>query len=310
MIAALLVLAGFSGAALACPGTYASADCDDPGDFVCTSPSGTQFLCDLTIGSGMNEPELWAVLNEDDALCDPDADYCVWGTARSGVDFCCPLEQAGEFSLLVQGSNIDDHIYFFYDGEEVSYDLDNYSDEFTFEGQVNADAGDDEIWGSRSNLNAFYHDDLRGEGGADTIYGQAGFDEIDGGTEADTIEGNQGNDTIHGGDGNDTITGGDQDDTIFGDAGDDMIAGNAGVDTIYGSAGDDNLCGDNGNDTLHGGDDEDTLWGGADDGGTADVGNGNDPTSGSGDTCDSGTTETRTGCETVSSFSRGSTTCP
>lgn len=275
-------------------------------------------ICDIGREGGAYNGLAYAVLEDDSGdVCDASAEYCVFGTASNNVDFCCEYSVTTENKLLVIGSDNTDYIYFQYD-DGSSYDLDNYSTGFTFEGRTLGESGDDTIVGSRS-TNAEYHDDLhggtgvdtisgdlgddylQGDDGADILYGEEGEDELQGNVGADELYGGPNNDLILGGDDSDDINAQGGDDIVYGGGGNDDIAGAAGNDTIYGEAGQDDICGDNEDDALYGGDNEDWLWGGA---GTESVTDGQSPTTGDGDRCDSTTSENRTSCETVSSFSR------
>lgn len=296
---ALLVASVPSTARAGCPST--SAACNAPGNAVCQSTGGTSVIeCDLTRESGNVGGTITAVLNTSGSLCSGSADYCIWGTESTGTAFCCEFNATTEGSLLVIGTVYDDTVSFQY---STSDNLSDYGYSGTFVGQVNGNAGDDTITGSRNTDTANYNDNLNGNGGLDTINGDAGDDDIDGGDHDDIITGGPGADTIFGQDGADTITGGAQDDLLYGNAGADLIAGSAGADTIRGDDGEDTLCGDSENDDIAGGIDNDTLWGGT---GT-DNGNGGSPTGGgTGDTCD---VDVPTDCETTGAFSRPST-CP
>lgn len=97
-------------------------------------------------------------------------------------------------------------------------------------------------------------DELRGNGGDDTIIGGDG---------GDTIFGDSGNDWIRGGNGSDTISGGMGRDNLDGGAGDDVISGGVDNDSLYGRDGDDHLKGDSGDDTLDGGAGNDFIEGGS-----------------------------------------------
>ncbi|AUH66548.1 calcium-binding protein [Paracoccus zhejiangensis] len=84
-------------------------------------------------------------------------------------------------------------------------------------------------------------EDIRGTGGADTIWG----DTADNG-----ISGQAGSDDLRGGGGDDLLEGGLGDDDLRGDAGNDRLEGGAGADRLEGGSG---------NDTLNGGDGADVF---------------------------------------------------
>lgn len=291
----VLTVASFSSRALACPGSYSTLHCDDPGTDVCQSSAGI-IVCDLTRDDPEEGGTITAVLMES-SLCG--GDYCAWGEVYAAdveVSFCCPIEITDETGLRIVGTDYNDTISFQY---STSYDLSHYTTGWTFDGQAVGGPGDDTITGSRDNT-SWYDDELNGNGGSDTIDGDLGDDEISGESEADILVGGVGFDTIYGGLGDDQITGDDGDDFLYGGGDDDTIDGGIGVDIIRGDAGEDTLCGDDGSDDIQGGDDADTLWGG---GGGSDVGNGGDPTTAPGDACDGGTIESTASCESTTSFS-------
>lgn len=292
------LLASHMGTAAAdCPEVDAAAECDSPGDAICELVSSV-IICDMTRVGDTTGAEVWAVFNTGAGLCDA-GDYCVFGTEGTGEEFCCEYELAAtENSLLVIGTAYADTIQLYYD-DASAWDMENHTTSL-FLGKVLGNGGDDIIYGSRHN-NADYQDDLHGDAGVDTFYGQEGADFIAGDAGDDIIHAGPGDDIIFGGDNDVDINGQGGDDTIYGGAGNDDIAGAAGDDTLYGNAGVDDLCGDNENDTLYGGDNEDWLWGGN---GTEVRSDGESPTTGSGDRCDSGSSEAQFSCETVSSFSR------
>lgn len=300
----MLTVASISGNVRAetCPGVYDGLDCNDPGAAVCSTNSNV-IECDLAREmSGSSGGEIWAVLNEGE-LCGATADYCMWGTEKSGVEFCCAIEAdtgTNKVTVIIRGTDYNDTIHLQADIDSVEYDLSNWSTGFTFTGQVTGNPGNDTIEGSRD-PDGEYHDDLSGNGGTDSIYGFAGYDTIRGGSEGDTIEGGPGNDTIYGENGDDTIMGQGNDDTIYGEAGDDVISGGIGVDTLRGDNDEDVICGDNGNDNINGGTADDVLWGGAN---TDSLDGAGATTSDPGDTCDDDGVDTLTSCETEEDFDR------
>jgi Ca2+-binding RTX toxin-like protein len=106
---------------------------------------------------------------------------------------------------------------------------------------------------------------LRGEGGNDTITGGWGNDSLDGGTGDDSLTGGAGNDTLLGGAGNDQLIGGAGNDSLSGNAGNDTLWGNAGNDTLFGGADMDafNITNGDGSDQIFGGEDGedfDQIW--------------------------------------------------
>lgn len=303
--------------------SYNAADCDDPGHDVCNAV-GSVIICDIGFEGGAYNGLAYAVLEDDSGdVCDDTADYCVFGTTSNNAAFCCPVTMGTETSLLIIGTDNSDYISFQYD-DVGAYDLDNYTTGFKFEGRVLGEPGVDTVVGSRS-TNADYHDDLHGGTGADTISGDLGDDYLAGDDGDDVLYGEEGEDELHGDVGSDELYGGPNDDLIFGGAdgdeinaqggddtiyaggGNDNIAGAAGNDTIYGEAGQDDICGDNENDTMYGGDNEDYLWGGL---GTEVTTDGQSPTTGDGDHCDTDSSENRTSCETEEAFSGRLADCP
>lgn len=93
-------------------------------------------------------------------------------------------------------------------------------------------------------------DEIRGEGGNDTISAGAADDLVFGGTGTDTIYGGTGADILHGDSGDDTIIAGSSD-TVYGESGDDTFTvdttlGDTGNITIYGGS----LGEDSGGDVL------------------------------------------------------------
>jgi Ca2+-binding RTX toxin-like protein len=133
---------------------------------------------------------------------------------------------------------------------------------------LHGDAGDDDIFGGRSN------DELFGGSGTDTIYGGESNDRVDGGSGDDLIHGGSNRDKLKGGANNDTIYGGDRNDSLngssgmdelFGEEGDDVLSGDAGADTLDGDLGNDDLAGGDGNDVMAGGDGSDAMTGGTGD---------------------------------------------
>ncbi|MBE2278269.1 MAG: hypothetical protein IAE87_18465 [Rhodobacteraceae bacterium] len=113
-------------------------------------------------------------------------------------------------------------------------------------------AGDS--YSSIENLFGTAHgDDLRGDGGANTLWGYSGNDVLQGRDGADNLSGGAGADRLYGG------TGSDQ---LWGDQGADTLSGDGGDDFLFGGGGDDQLSGDRGADVLIGGGGADRLYGG------------------------------------------------
>ncbi len=137
-----------------------------------------------------------------------------------------------------------------------------------------------------------FADALYGSNGPDNLQGFKGDDQLNGGGGADVLVGGPGNDVLQGKLGNDTLIGG---------AGNDYLGGNPGNDVLTGGAGNDILSDFNGVDTFSGGTGDDTidssefLWG---------LPRDNDPVNcGAGsDTVSADTTDTLTGCETVTLY--------
>jgi serralysin len=101
--------------------------------------------------------------------------------------------------------------------------------------------------------------DMKGAGGADTLYGNGGIDHIHGdggddtlygGTDGDHLYGDAGNDTLRGETGTDTLNGGEGNDRLYGGADADTLLGGADNDYLYGGAGRDGLTGGLGNDRF------------------------------------------------------------
>ncbi len=144
----------------------------------------------------------------------------------------------------------------------------------------------------------YYHDDIYGNIGEDSLIGgngtnkiiaYGGNDQIFGKGDNDIIFGNDGADEIMGGGGDDYVFGGDGDDIIFGGIGDDiifggeveidknneinkiskitsdndLIRGGFGNDQIFAQDGDDLIFGDNGDDIIFGDDGEDIIFSGS-----------------------------------------------
>lgn len=166
------------------------------------------------------------------------------------------------------------------------------------QGQVNGDAGNDQLIGGAANetldgglgndllLGNSGDDSMLGGLGLDVLRGGLGEDTLNGGGDEDRLLGGAGSDTLLGDLGNDILSGGDDDDSLQGDAGNDLLLGDAGDDLLTGGDGADTLRGGLGNDTLVGGAGADALNGGSGDdtmtgGGNPDTfffafGNGND----------------------------------
>ena len=156
-------------------------------------------------------------------------------------------------------------------------------------------AGD--TYNSVENLSgSTFGDDLRGDGGANTISGGTGNDMIAGRDGDDRLSGDDGNDVLTGGIGADALTGGlgtdraqyidataglvadlqvsannagaaagdtyNSIENLSGSAFGDSLSGEAGANTISGGAGNDTLAGRDGDDTLNGDDGNDVLTGG------------------------------------------------
>lgn len=300
--------------------TYAVCSYDVP---------GTTIICDLEREGGGTGAYAWAVLNEGDAVCDDEAEYCIFGTESTGTPFCCEMEAEDvEVLQLLGTTQRADHLYFHYDDENVDVDLDNWNTSVidVFEGEAYGRGGGDYIEGSRV-ASLDYHDQLFGDDGADHIFGLDGSDEIFGGGGSDPeLYGGDGNDTIYGDAGDDYLYGEAHNDTLWGGAGEDKLIGGSGNDTLNGDGDDDELSGGDGTDILSGGDGADKLCGDGDNNdalaggagndslaggaGTGDSGDGNGHSGAPGDTCDSGTTESLSNCEAILSFSRPCTVGP
>jgi Ca2+-binding RTX toxin-like protein len=117
------------------------------------------------------------------------------------------------------------------------------------------------------------NDHIEGRGDVDLLVGGKGDDEIFGGNGDDQIYGSEGADNLFGGNGNDIIIGGtgasiggngsleDGNDFIQGGNGDDQIMGEAGNDIIQGDAGNDVILGGTGNDRIEGNEGDDSILG-------------------------------------------------
>jgi Ca2+-binding RTX toxin-like protein len=100
--------------------------------------------------------------------------------------------------------------------------------------------------------------------GADSITGTSVANDIRTNGGNDTVVAGGGKDLVAGGDGNDSIDGGGGNDQLFGGAGDDTIAGGTGADVLKGNTGSDTLYGGAGADELFGGPNNDKLYAGVD----------------------------------------------
>lgn len=125
-----------------------------------------------------------------------------------------------------------------------------------------------------SNNNYFYDtaDEVRGNGGSDTLQlrggndialGGAGADRLFGELGMDDLAGDSGNDRLFGGDGDDVLRGGLDNDVLYGGNGRDGLLGGSGGDILFGESSNDILSGEGGNDVLRGGAGVDILLGGA-----------------------------------------------
>lgn len=292
-------------AVAACPDPYddVADDCYVSSELICQT-YGETIECDLNRvapesggGGGVGV----AVYNDPlSPVCDVAAQYCIFGYDTNAIEFCCEIVASDEEELILKGTpDFNDFLYFNYEWDNTSYNLDNWDsiNVALFTGKAYGLGGEDYIEGSHVE-DADYLDRLHGDANDDiAIWGFEGDD---------LLTGDDGDDVVYGGEGNDTIRGGPGEDELFGGEDDDMIAGGLGVDDIEGNSGSDVLCGDNDNDTMTGDDGNDVLWGGA---GSGDVGDAGAPYGSPGDSCDSTTLETRSNCDATFSFSRPST-CP
>lgn len=107
------------------------------------------------------------------------------------------------------------------------------------------------------------NDTLQLRGGNDIALGGAGADRIFGELGMDDLMGDSGNDRLFGGDGDDVLRGGLDNDVLYGGNGRDGLLGGSGGDLLFGEASNDILSGEGGNDVLRGGTGVDILLGGA-----------------------------------------------
>jgi Ca2+-binding RTX toxin-like protein len=116
--------------------------------------------------------------------------------------------------LNCSGTQQGDHIYGTDESEFIDVDI---SDDAPGE-QVDANGGDDEIYGGWGN------DVIYGGKGADFAWADIGADKLYGGSGLDTLEGADGQDFVHGGP---------EKDVLDGNPGADQIQGGDGSDTIH-----------------------------------------------------------------------------
>ena len=269
-------------AGTSCLGSAATA-CDAGGKEVCASKTvgpHTWYDCDLTANSGTNAATLYSVEHA--------GTWETWGVDTGGNAFCCNIASGSYNDIEYHGGPGDDTMSLYYNNG-TAYNM-TYVAAF-----IDADAGDDTIFGSNSTtcldklwggtgddwIHGYAGDDgLDGKEGSDILYGGGGDDNLAGGGDADTLFGDLGKDYLDGGGGDDVMHGGEGDDEIWGDfhnPGDveaDEIKGDDDNDVIYGNAGADLICGGYGDDTLYGGADGDAVYGGP----GYDVNEGNDGT--------------------------------
>lgn len=301
MVGSLIPLQYATPAWSACPIPYNDDDCDVLGENICEI-TGQTIECDLDRShptSGGVAALGIAVYNAADGACGTGYEYCIFGVDTNNQEFCCEINAVDEEELQLKGTpEFDDELYFHVTIDNSTFTLSNWNPGSIpyFTGRAFGRGGADYIEGSYD-PGVYYRDTLHGDIGDDTILGLAGDD---------LITGDIGIDTIYGGDDDDVIRGKTENDYLFGGAGDDSIAGGAEDDVIDGGDGSDLICGDDDQDDMDGGGGNDILWGGA---GTDDIGAGGGQSSAPGDTCDSGTTESISGCEATFSFSRPSG-CP
>lgn len=278
-----------------------------------TESTNTQFCCEWD-ASDETRLELWGTPQATDTLY---FQYTSGGTTVNLDNW--NTSSIPVFEGMARGRGVADYIH----GSKVS-SLTYHDELFGDDGSdtIYGYDGGDEIDGGEDN------DFLYGGEGNDTIRGGDGLDELYGGSQDDTLQGDNDNDYLEGGDGSDHlyggmnedelnggsaadycyggddpdfILGGDGNDTLYGEGGDDELSGGANEDTMQGDDGEDILCGDDGDDTLRGNAGNDTLWGGN---GSSDSGDGGGNTGAPGNTCDTGTTETRANCTSSFGFSR------
>lgn len=200
------------------------------------------------------------------------------------IDLDVPWYKYYEFAPFDNAAQIDDKGYWYYNYENVEFDLEKTV-------KVGEDGIQQEIWVGRYD-GGIYDDWISGKGLLEyirdtsingtaiaqvypSVYlgdlihfildGGAGDDYVEGANNADILSGGSGNDKIWGLGGDDTIDGGDGHDHIYGGDGNDIIDGGDGGDTVYGGDGCDDITGGLGDDYLNGGEDADNISGGAGD---------------------------------------------
>lgn len=189
------------------PSAFATKACAISGTDVCVFSAFDTWECDVSTGGGQYGGVATAVTNFAGASMTPTTNttYMVsaWGTSTDNVDWCCTVTSSNVEFVRLTGGTGNDVLSFTYTSGGTTRNLRSHTYVGAplnawnrLDGQIRADTGADDLYGSCSTDGAYY-EALKGEDGNDdmtacaglndTMCDSSGTNSFDGGAGADKM---------------------------------------------------------------------------------------------------------------------------